>query len=150
MKSYKFKSDLPTDPGTSVPGRRSCRDRHHVSGQPRPGAARGNSHRRSAKHHISFSDFSQKVCKRVTNPGTCNLTRGPGTKSEHLPCPGDPGTNSNQTGQRHSGTRVRGSSRTNSNLSGQRIPGQASRDGARAAIGTTYLVSLAQSLTVGC
>ena len=23
-------------PGTSVPGRRSCRDRHHVSGQPRP------------------------------------------------------------------------------------------------------------------
>ena len=36
IKSYKFKSDLPTDPGTSVPGRRSCRDRHHVSGQPRP------------------------------------------------------------------------------------------------------------------
>ena len=30
------------------------------------------------------------------------------------------------------------------------VPGQASRDSARSAIGTTYLASLAQSLTVGC
>ena len=36
IKSYKFKSDGPTDPGTSVPGRRSSSNRHHVSGQPRP------------------------------------------------------------------------------------------------------------------
>ena len=36
IKSYKFKSDGPTDPGTSVPGQRSSSDRHHVSVQPRP------------------------------------------------------------------------------------------------------------------
>ena len=48
-----------------------------------------------------------RVCIRVTNPGTCNLTRGPGTKSD-LPCPGDPGTNSNWTCQRHPGTSDRG------------------------------------------